>query len=484
MTKRKADTIIKTHQQIYKQQHSIVLMMETISEAALLINPYQEGYPIIFVNHGFTEMTDYTRTEITGREYTTLEGKAKNKEATQMMIDAMKHEQNATVESLIYRKDGTSIWIEMNLSPLYNEHGEVYAFIGIQKDITNKKQAITGQTTFHGMHGHYEHYIAFVNSQGLYKKMQGDMHGLKKIEDDNMIGKPMIDFVIDEDKEKVMNIFNRALKGHIENIIIRGFHYNGDIVEINILYIPSYEQGKINGVYTIFKNITGFSDTNKLIINTEKYDVAKRMILTVADALDTPLTSLKGFIQLLKVKPQLAPEYIKLMLTEIERMEMIGRGARHLANLRMIQTQNKNLRKILEDICRVMYTSTLKANIQLHLDYKTKKEEVKIEQTGVEYIFIQLIKNAVESMPLGGEVFIEVKYQPDGMMLIRFIDDGIGIEKQNLPKVKEAFYTTKDNRVGLGLPICESILKEHKGSLTLINRQKKGIIAEVRLPSF
>src|SRR5699024_561668 len=101
-----------------------------------------------------------------------------------------------------------------------------------------------------------------------------------------------------------------------------------------------------------------------------------------------------------------------------------------------------------------------------------------------EYIFIQLIKNAVESMPLGGEVFIEVKYQPDGIILIKFIDEGLGIEKQNLKKVKEPFYTTKENRVGIALTLCENIINEHKGSLTLINRKKKGIIAEIRLPTF
>src|SRR5699024_7098162 len=154
---------------------------------------------------GFTEMTGYTKTEITGREYTTLEGKDTDKKVSQIMIDAMKHEQNATVETLNYRKDGTSFWIEMNLSPLYNEHGEIYAFIGIQKDVTSKKQAITDQTTFFDEHGHHDAYITFVNSQGIYGKMNQDILGFKNIEDNNMIGKPMIDFVVDEDKEKVMH---------------------------------------------------------------------------------------------------------------------------------------------------------------------------------------------------------------------------------------------------------------------------------------
>src|SRR5699024_9692647 len=173
----------------------------------------------------------------------------------------------------------------------------------------------------------------------------------------------------------------------------------------------------------------GSSDTNRLMINAEKYDVAKRVALTIADTLDTPLTTLKGFIQLLKVNPHFAPDYTKLMLTEIERIEMATTGIRHILKPRIIQTYKKNLRTILENVCRIMYTSTLKENIQLHLNYKTKKEQVEIDRKGIEYIFIQLIKNAVESMPLGGEVFIEVKYQPDGIILIKFIDEGIGIEK-------------------------------------------------------
>lgn len=484
MAKKKTDTIMKTHQKIYNEQHSIVLMMETISEAALLIDPYQEGYPIIFVNRGFTEMTGYTKQEIRERNYTLLEDKATNKKVSQIMVNAMKYEQNAMVETLNYRKDGTSFWIEINLSPLYNEHGEVYAFIGIQKDISHKKQTLTNETTFYGEHGHYEHYVTFINIHGYYEKMNQNILGLKKIEDANMIGKSMMDFIVDDDKEKVMNVFNSALKGQIEHINIRGFHYNGDIVELNVLYIPSYDQGKINGVYTIFKNITGSSDTYKLTINAHKYDVAKRIALTIVDTLDTPLTTLKGLIHLLEVNLPFAPDYTKLMLTEIERMEMATTGIKHILKPRIIQTYPKNVHTILENICRVMYSSTLKANIQLHLDYKTKKEAINVDQKGIEYIFIQLIKNAVESMPSGGDVVIEVKHQTDGMLLIQFIDEGLGIEKQHLKKVKEPFYTTKENRVGIALTLCESIINEHKGSLTFLNRKSKGTIAEVRLPTF
>lgn len=484
MKQKKTDTVRKTHQQIYEQEHSIVLMMETISEAALLIDPYEEGFPIIFVNRGFTEMTGYNMTEIIGKKYHMLEGKETDKKASQMITEAIKDKKSTTVETLNYRKNGSSFWLETSISPLYNAHGEVYAFIGIQKDITKKKQAPSDEETFFGEHGHHEGFIIFINEAGFHEKTNLNISGLKKMEDENIIGKHVTDFVVEHDKDRVMKSFNRALKGHIENFIIKSHHFNGDIIEINILYLPFHEQGKITGVYAVFRNITGSSETYKLRINAEKYDVARRMGLAMADAIDTSVTTLKGLLQLLIANSSFAPTYTTLMLTEIERIEKSMRGIRRFSKLRMIETKESNLRKLLENICKIMYAPTLQADIHLHLDYQTKKELIKIDEICMEFVFIQLIKNALESMPSGGQILIKVKHQANGMILIQVIDEGESIEKQNLQKIKDAFYTTKEDRVGLALAICKNVVKEHQGSLSIRNREGKGVIAEVLLPAF
>src|SRR5699024_6713170 len=95
------------------------------------------------------------------------------------------------------------------------------------------------------------------------------------------------------------------------------------------------------------------------------------------------------------------------------------------------------------------------------------------------YVFLQLIKNAIDAMPLGGEILIEVTEETSESILIRVSDEGKGIAEEEVEKVKQPFYTTKTNRLGLALTICNNIIKEHKGSFTLISNKNKGTNVEI-----
>jgi signal transduction histidine kinase len=97
-------------------------------------------------------------------------------------------------------------------------------------------------------------------------------------------------------------------------------------------------------------------------------------------------------------------------------------------------------------------------------------------------VFINLIKNAIESMHDGGKIEIKVKVVADNKMEISIQDEGYGIEDQNIINLGEPFYTTKKDGTGLGLMVTNQIIGDHKGDFTIESSLGKGTKVVVTLP--
>ncbi len=103
------------------------------------------------------------------------------------------------------------------------------------------------------------------------------------------------------------------------------------------------------------------------------------------------------------------------------------------------------------------------------------------EQHSLKQVFINLFKNAVESIDRTGKVHLTVSLT-DEKVSIRITDNGSGMPPENLKRIYEPFYTTKENGTGLGLLISQKIIQDHGGALNITSESDKGTSAEVVLP--
>ena len=488
--RKKPDIVAKLQQEIIERKHPLVGMANSFHDGVQLIDPYIKGFPILYVNNEFTNVTGYENNEVVGQKQSFLEGELTDKTASQKIIEAIEYEQSTTLEFLCYRKDSTPFWVEININALYTPEDILFAFVIIQKDITYKKETVPQNNTllFDSTHG-YTHsgntnFITFINVDGYNKKLKADFPNLVKIEDDYYLNKHLTHFVIEEDVEKVMHSFKCALQGSIENIYVRVMHESHGIAELDLFYVPSYEKGNINGVLCIYKNITRHNHSTKLITFAEKYEAVKNTAFNIAEDLHYPLTALNGFTHLLQASNEGNQAYINLIQNEIKRIEQIKTGINLFARPHAVTYRRLNVQYLLEQANKALYAIIISHFIEIKLTYRASSKYIYGDKDKLTQVFILLLKNAIEASTSLNEGFIHIDVydKSDAFIGIKIIDEGDGILEENLHKVTKPFYTTKKHGVGLGLTICKQIVQEHHGKFSVFSKYGKGTEVEVMLP--
>jgi signal transduction histidine kinase len=117
------------------------------------------------------------------------------------------------------------------------------------------------------------------------------------------------------------------------------------------------------------------------------------------------------------------------------------------------------------------------------VEFECNLPKISCEENQLKQVFLNLLKNAIEAMPAGGNIDVKVKAKEEGKISIQIIDQGIGIPKDRIPTLGEPFYTTKEKGTGLGLMTCYKIIESHNGQLTIDSEINEGTTIEIILPT-
>ncbi len=113
----------------------------SVSDGIIITDPHQPNNPIIYLNPAFTKITGYTAQDILGKNCRCLQGAETDPKAVLLIREAIRKKEPIQVTLLNYRKNGQPFWNELKISPVFSESGNLLYFIGIQTDITERKQA-------------------------------------------------------------------------------------------------------------------------------------------------------------------------------------------------------------------------------------------------------------------------------------------------------------------------------------------------------
>ena len=227
------------------------------------------------------------------------------------------------------------------------------------------------------------------------------------------------------------------------------------------------------------------------LVEAERLATAGQMAAAFAHDIRNPLSSIKMMVQLLRKRVQPGEEnqkYIRSIIEEIDRLNVIIKGMMDFARPMELNLQTGNVNSVLLEVLNFMEAKLIHHKITLVKQLSKDVPSIMLDADKLKQVFMNVILNAVQSMPNGGELTITSKVlhtspeRKDSKILIEISDTGIGISQENLSRLFEPFFTTKSEGTGLGLTNARRILQQHGGDIEVQSKVGEGTTVTVALP--
>lgn len=231
------------------------------------------------------------------------------------------------------------------------------------------------------------------------------------------------------------------------------------------------------GTVIVFEDITEKITMQQQLLTSEKLASIGLLSAGVAHEINTPLTGISSYVQILQKK--LSASDHSQVLEKIEaQTDRVAKIVKNLLNFARNPSESSfkkiDLSENLHEIISLIDYKLKNMNIDLDLDLHPVKP-IWAQGERMQQVFINIILNAMDAMPDGGKLRIELT-QTDNQAVVAIEDTGTGIKNQHLPHIFDPFFTTKGigKGTGLGLSISYAIIKEHEGRVTVESEIGKG----------
>jgi two-component system, sporulation sensor kinase A len=316
--------------------------------------------------------------------------------------------------------------------------------------------------------------ITFVNDMGI-KLLMGN-----KTED--FVGRPIFDFFCSSCHPIMMERMKTVVQidDNTEFIELKLKRLDGEVIDVEVSSICVHKDINYPIIQVVIRDLTERKKTEEMIRRSEKLSVAGELAAGVAHEIRNPLTALKGFMQLLMVKKT---DYVDIMLVEIDRISYIVNEFLEMAKPQAINYIACDLRALIDNVILFMHPQALMFNIQMTFSVHSQANVLHCEPNQIKQVYMNVLKNAIESMPLGGQIEISLHTLENGNLMTRIVDQGVGIPGDRMEKIGEPFFSLKESGTGLGLMICHRIVGAHKGKISINSIVNQGTTLEIELPS-
>lgn len=233
--------------------------------------------------------------------------------------------------------------------------------------------------------------------------------------------------------------------------------------------------------YILIRDMTERKRVHEFLQNSEKLALVGQLAAGIAHEIRNPLTSLKGFIQLMQKDGMRKPEYFSIMSSELARIEMIVSELLVLAKPHASAFEVHDLTNLITHVVTLLETEAILQKVTIQVAFESPLPMVHCDENQLKQAFINFLKNGIEATSGSGEIVIRLWCEGD-KVVIRFEDNGVGIPAEQLARLGEAFFTTKETGTGLGLMVSRRIIENHRGTLRLMSTPGIGTTVEVCLP--
>ncbi len=384
----------------------------------------------------------------------------------------------------IVRPDGEVLEMEGKSIPI-KENGKTYV-LAVFRDVTEKNNAKRSlqqsERRYRSLFLHNPDGIYSINLNGELTIINPAIVKITGFTAKEQIGLHYTEFILPEDLEQTKVHYENIFKGKTVKFEKRMLRKDGKTINVRVVGFPMIVENEIVGMYGILRDITEEKRSEELLRRSEKLSVVGELAAAVAHEIRNPLTSIKGFIQMMENGVPEKDLYYQIVLSELNRIEQIISEMLVLAKPQSVCFQRKKIGHLIRHVLKLLEGQANLHNIQFIADLETDLQEIDCEENQLKQVFINLIKNAIEVMPDGGKITVTCRKAENDQLLIRIIDQGPGIPEDRLSRLGEPFYTTKEKGTGLGLMVSFKIIKDHNGTMHFSSSIGEGTTVDVLLP--
>lgn len=405
-----------------------------------------------------------------------------SRERVQQVVNGTRIEQLFPMK--IIRPDGEVLEMEGKSIPI-KENGKTYV-LAVFRDVTEKNHAkrslLRSERRYRSLFLHNPDGIYSINLNGELTSINPAIVKITGFTAKEQIGMHYTEFILPEDRDETIRYYIDIFKGKTVKFEKRMQRKDGKIINVRVVGFPMIVEDEIIGMYGILRDITEEKRSEELLRRSEKLTVVGELAAAVAHEIRNPLTSIKGFIQMMENGVPEKDLYYQIVLSELDRIEQIISELLVLAKPQSVCYQRKKIGSLIRHVMKLLEGQANLHNIQFIAELDAESVEIDCEENQLKQVFINLIKNAIEVMPDGGKITLSCKKTNESKLLIRITDEGPGIPHDRLARLGEPFYTTKEKGTGLGLMVSFKIIKDHHGSMEFSSVVDEGTTVDVLLP--
>lgn len=230
--------------------------------------------------------------------------------------------------------------------------------------------------------------------------------------------------------------------------------------------VPLYdEKGHLVAIEGIIRNINERKKLEQISSSFDRMNIIGSMAATVAHEIRNPMTTIRGYLQVLgrKREYQADKDKFKLMIEEIDRANIIIREYLSLSREKLMCFKKSSLNDVVQALFPLIQADATSSKVYTTLDL-TAIPELLIDENEIRQVLLNLARNGIEAMPSGGNLVIGT-FLENSKVVLYISDQGSGIPSHMLDSLGTPFITTKDTGTGLGLSICYQIVHKHNANI-------------------
>ena len=456
---------------------------------------------VTYVSPNITRLSGYTPGEVIGKNFVDFVHPDDQPGRIEQFVKILGGTNQAT-EYRLFTKTGDIKWVRTSARPIVH-HGRVAGVQGILVDISDRKEieeALRRSEEKYRILVQHAKDAIFVVQEDHIRFMNPSASEILGYTCECIADRSIWDFVHPDDLESIKDRYRLRLRGDnlSDKVSFKILDRHGDVKVVDLNAVLITWEGK-PAILNFLRDVTFQKMMEAQLRNSQKMEALGTLAGGIAHNFNNLLMGIHGNVSLslMDMDPAvLSRKYLKKIIKLVQSGSKLTRQLLDYARDGNFEANSVDLNRLVRDASETL-TAT-KKRIRIHHRLSENIPCIKADQGQIEQILLNLLLNAADAMPTGGDVFIETSCRTGGQVkenvtlsknkvyvLLKVSDSGTGIPEKNLDRIFEPFFTTKGlgRGTGLGLSTTYGIVKNHDGEISVESEVNKGTRFCIYLPA-